>query len=163
VRLLMADSAAARGSRMRLAAGGLPQRGHQGSWGAGRGLAPPPSGGPRPAGRGGAGARGRGPGGPGAGAPPGAAWAGLVSRRPGGSVRLGWFAGTHVVVQQVSGAEVVRWSLADRWLWASLYGFALVEEREAGAIQQRPGPLVLDRVGLWSGEPPPAEPLAEHA
>jgi histidinol-phosphate phosphatase family protein len=150
VRLLVADSPAARGSRMRLAALGLAERGHQVFWAAAAGIEPPRNGEVETA------ARGR---------SLHATRAQLVlgAGRPGPTVRLGWLAGAHVVIQQVLGADLPRWSLADRWLWASLYGFALVDETDAASIQQRPGPLVLDRVALWSGEPAPTEPAAAHA
>jgi len=150
VRLLVADTAAARGSRMLFSAVGLAERGHQVTWVAGAGLDPPRSSAVEVALRGRSLAATR-------------AQLVLGSGRPAASVRLGWLAGAHVVVQQVSGEELARWSVVDRWLWASLYGFALVEEREAAAIQQRPGPLSLDRVALWSGEAAAAEPSAAHA
>jgi len=82
---------------------------------------------------------------------------------PAGAVVRGWRAAAHVVVQQITPAELRRWSLVDRWLWASLYAFALVEERDAGEIRLHPGPLLLDRVGLWSSEAPAERPAAEHA
>ena len=149
MKLLLADSSAARGSRMRLAALGLAERGHQVFWAASPGVEPPPDGVETVA-------RGRS-------LHTTRAQLVLGVGRPGPTVRLGWLAGAHVVVQQVSGEDLARWSLADRWLWASLYGFALVEEKDAPSIQQQPGPLVLDRVALWSGEPAPASPRPEHA
>lgn len=91
--------------------------------------------------------------------------AGLVigAGRPLASARRGWLAGASCLVQALDAAGIATWNWLDRWGWQSLSSFALVEPADAGSIRARPGPLTLERVGLWSDEAPPAQAAAEHA
>jgi len=82
--------------------------------------------------------------------------------RPLGPVHRGWFAGARCLVAGLDAASAHGWSWLDRWAWSSLASFALVEPAAADALRHRPGPLSLDRVGLWSDGTPAATPVPEH-
>jgi histidinol-phosphate phosphatase family protein len=86
----------------------------------------------------------------------------LGAGRPARAARLAWLAGAHALVGEVAHRDLASWGAFDRLGWQSLHSFALVEEQEADAVSASPGPLVLERVGLWSSAAPPASPLAEH-
>lgn len=77
------------------------------------------------------------------------------------SLLRGRLAGAGAFVQAVSAEGLRRWSPLDRAAW-NFASFALVEPADAEAIRTRPEPLALERVGLWSDEPPASRPLPEH-
>ena len=77
------------------------------------------------------------------------------------SIVRGRLAGAGAFVQAVSAAELSRWSPLDRAAW-TFASFALVEPADGEAIRARPEPLALERVGLWSDDPPASRPLPEH-
>jgi D-glycero-D-manno-heptose 1,7-bisphosphate phosphatase len=150
VRLLVDGRSVRAGERMRSAALGLAARGHRVWWFAAQGdedaLAAP---GVEPS-------------------PPGLAVARadaqlvLGAGRPARAAGLGWLAGTHAMVGEVTVPTLRGWSVLDRVGWQSLHSFALVSEADADEVSARPGPLSLERVGLWSGEVVPSTPSAGH-
>jgi D-glycero-D-manno-heptose 1,7-bisphosphate phosphatase len=83
--------------------------------------------------------------------------------RPLRAAHRGWFAGVNCMVQAVEAAGLSRWNWLDRWSWQSLANFALAEPADADWLRSSPGPLTLERVGLWSDDAPPARAAAEHA
>jgi D-glycero-D-manno-heptose 1,7-bisphosphate phosphatase len=66
------------------------------------------------------------------------------------------------MVGEVEARTLYRWSVLDRVGWNSLHSFALANEADAEQIRASPGPLSLERVGLWSGDAVPSTPSAEH-
>src|SRR5262249_9464708 len=77
------------------------------------------------------------------------------------SILRGRLAGAGAFVQAVSAAELARWSPLDRAAWTS-GRFALTGPADGEAIRTDPQPLALERVGLWSDDPPAAAPSPEH-
>lgn len=77
------------------------------------------------------------------------------------SMLRGRLAGAGAFVQAVGAEGLRRWGPLDRAAW-SFASFALIEPADAEAIRARPEPLVLERVGLWSDEPPAGVPAPEH-
>jgi len=74
----------------------------------------------------------------------------------------GALAGARCLVAALSYDAVSRWGTAEHWAWSTLSPLGLVEPSEAGAFQAAPHGLVLDRLGLWSDDAPPAEPDPAH-
>ena len=74
----------------------------------------------------------------------------------------GWRARAHALVVSVASDSLARWGVFERLGWHSLYALGLIEERDAEAVRIRPQGLELERLALWSGEPPPAAPDAAH-
>jgi HAD superfamily hydrolase (TIGR01662 family) len=79
---------------------------------------------------------------------------------------LGWLAGAHVMVLELSTARVARWSPVDRWAWQSLHSTGLLEERDAAEFQAAARGLEHERIGLWpvaaeTSAPGPAHPDTE--
>ncbi len=81
--------------------------------------------------------------------------------RPLAAVLRGRVAGAGAFVQAVDAADLHAWSAPDRAAW-TFASFALIEPADAEAIRARPAPLVIERVGLWSDEPPPVSPAPDH-
>jgi len=77
------------------------------------------------------------------------------------TVLRGRLAGAGAFVQAVDAARLRAWSAPDRAAW-TFASFALIEPADAEAIRARPDPLVIERVGLWSDDPPAAIPAPEH-
>jgi histidinol-phosphate phosphatase family protein len=86
----------------------------------------------------------------------------LGGGRPARAAALGWLVGAHVLVASVPHAQLERWTVLDRLGWQSLHSFALIEESDAEGTRGSPGPLALERVGLWSGDAAPAAPDPAH-
>ncbi len=147
MRLLVEGASARAHPRLRAAALGLALRGHDVAW-MGPGLEAAAAEAPvRAPGRGDAG---------------GPFEVAIGAGRPLPAVRRGWLAGAGSLVLALDERGPHDWSALDRWAWQSLAGFALAEPGRAADLGERPGPLALDRVGLWSDDPPPAAPAAEH-
>ncbi len=74
----------------------------------------------------------------------------------------GWQAGASCLVMALERERVRRWNLPAHWAWHSLHPLGLVEPDEAEAFRAAPAGLDLQRLGLWSDEPPPLEPDVAH-
>ena len=121
--------------RMRLAAQGLERRGHVVHWHDGAGSAKGP------------------------------VRADVVlggARSPLATAWLGWKAGAHCMVLALEAERVRRWGPVERWAVHSLHAAAMADPMEREAIRAHPGGIDLERIGLWSDEPPPAEPDTAH-
>ena len=84
------------------------------------------------------------------------------SRSPLSTAWQGWKAGAHCMVLALEAERVRRWGPVERWACHSLYTSGLAEPAEREALRAHPGGLELSRIGLWSDEPPPAEPDPSH-
>ena len=96
---------------------------------------------------------------------PGPARADVVigsARAPLRTAWLGWKAGAHCMVLALDAGHVRRWGPIERLACHSLYTAGLLEPAEREAFLAHPGGLELERVGLWSEEPPPPEPDPAH-
>jgi histidinol-phosphate phosphatase family protein len=74
----------------------------------------------------------------------------------------GWLARAHALVLDFAGDEPGRWGPLDRLAWATLFGAGLTDGAGARRLEIDPGPLALERIGLWSDDPPACEPDAAH-
>ena len=74
----------------------------------------------------------------------------------------GWLGGASCMVAALEHARVARWGWVDHMAWHSLHPLGLVEPEEAEVFRQHPAGLDLDRIGLWSEQPPATEPDAAH-
>ena len=74
----------------------------------------------------------------------------------------GWRSRAHAQVLSLAPTEIARWGVAERLGWHSLYSLGLIEERDADMVRTRPHGLEIERLALWSGEPPPGGPDAGH-
>ena len=84
------------------------------------------------------------------------------SRSPLRTAWLGWKAGAHCMVLALEAERVRRWGPIERLACHSLYTAALAEPAERDALRAHSGGLELERIGLWSDEPPPPEPDPAH-
>jgi histidinol-phosphate phosphatase family protein len=66
------------------------------------------------------------------------------------------------MVLALDAASVRRWGPIERWACHSLHTSGLLEPAERDAMRAHPGGLELERLGLWSDEPPPPEPDPAH-
>jgi D-glycero-D-manno-heptose 1,7-bisphosphate phosphatase len=82
--------------------------------------------------------------------------------RPRAAAMAGWLARAHCLVLGLEAQAVAGWGALDRWTWDSLHASGIVDERDADEFRRRPRGLDLERVALWSSEPPPARAEAEH-
>jgi histidinol-phosphate phosphatase family protein len=139
----LVDAAALAGSeRMRLAAAGLARRGHLVIWHGAQARAPHP--GPNP---------------------PAQLRADVVlgsAQAPLRTAWLGWKAGAHCMVLALEAERVRRWGLLQRLACSSMYAAGMVETGERDAMRALASDIELDRIGLWSEEPPPPEPDPAH-
>ena len=86
------------------------------------------------------------------------------SRTPFGSGLLARRSGTAVLVLDLEPARAASWSLPERWAVSSLDVSALIAPEGAEAARAGRVVVPLDRIGLWSDEPPPASgPDAAHS
>lgn len=157
MRILVHDGSLVPGSRMAFAACGLALRGHQVLWSGGSppGLADH---GPRPL----PGCLERLPGGVAA----ARHHAEIVlggGRAPLAAAAAGWMSRALGLVLELDAATLRRWGWRARWAWDSLHATGLVEAGAAEALQRDPPHVPLERLAVWSDEPAPAEPRAEHA
>ncbi|HEY6866203.1 MAG TPA: HAD family hydrolase [Candidatus Eisenbacteria bacterium] len=83
-------------------------------------------------------------------------------RAPLAAALAGWMSGARALVLALEAARLRRWGWGARWAWGSLHASGLVEAAEAGGLQQAPPPVPLERLAMWSEEPPPAVAEAEH-
>ena len=74
----------------------------------------------------------------------------------------GWQTGATCLVMALEAGRVGRWRLPAHWAWHSLHAFGLIAPEEAEAFRQAPRGLDLDRLGLWSDEPPALTPDPAH-
>jgi histidinol-phosphate phosphatase family protein len=74
----------------------------------------------------------------------------------------GWRSRAHAMVLSVAPDSLGRWNVLDRLGWHSLYSLGLLEERDAEALRTDPKGVELERLALWSAEPPPVAPEAAH-
>ena len=144
------------GSRMALAAAGLALRGHQVIWSGG---SPPEfeSPGPQPL----PGCLERAPGGFAA----ARSAAEIVlggGRAPLAAAAAGWLSHARGLVLELDPARLRRWGWRARWAWESLHATGLVEAGDAEGLQRVPPHVPLDRLAVWSDEPRPGAPSAEH-
>jgi len=149
VKLLVDGGSLSPAGRMGLAASGLALRGHEVLW-HGPGIGDGAGRAPRPAPAGIRLARER---------------ADLVlggGAHPARTALAGWLGGAHGMVLGLEGSVGRDWRALDRWAWSTLYSSGLVEESDAEAARTRLHGLGLDRLALWSSEPPPAVPDATH-
>jgi len=140
--LVHAASLAGGPERMRLAAAGLARRGHFVTW---RGA--PTAGahaGPREAG------------------PFGADVVLGSARAPLRTAWMGWKAGAHCMVLALEAERVRQWGLMERLACHSMYTAGLVESADRETMRALPREIELERIGLWSDEPPPPEPDPAH-
>ena len=84
-------------------------------------------------------------------------------RAPLAAAAAGWMSGARALVLALDAARLQRWGWGARWAWDSIHASGLVESAEAGDLQRAPPPVPLERLAMWSDEPPPAAPQAEHA
>jgi D-glycero-D-manno-heptose 1,7-bisphosphate phosphatase len=84
------------------------------------------------------------------------------ARDPLATAWRGWKAGAHCMVLALEAERVRRWGAVERWACHSLYTVALAEPAERDALRAHSGGLELERIGLWSDEPPPPEPDPSH-
>jgi histidinol-phosphate phosphatase family protein len=84
------------------------------------------------------------------------------ARAPLSTAWLGWKAGAHCMVLALEAERVRRWGPVERWACHSLYTTGLAEPAERDALRANSGGLELERIGLWSDEPPPPEPDPAH-
>jgi histidinol-phosphate phosphatase family protein len=75
---------------------------------------------------------------------------------------LGWLAGAHVMVLELSADQVARWNPIDRWAWQSLHATGLLDERDAADFQARVRGLERERIGLWPTVAETSEPGTDH-
>jgi D-glycero-D-manno-heptose 1,7-bisphosphate phosphatase len=75
----------------------------------------------------------------------------------------GWLARAHGMVVSLEHGRLARWGVLERGAWHSLHSHGLIEPAEAEAFRADPRGLDPERLGLWSDEPPPAEPDPSHA
>ena len=71
-------------------------------------------------------------------------------------------AGAHAMVLALAPDTAPRWSWIGRLAWHSLYAVGLIEPAVADRMRQGGHGLDLDRLALWSDEPPGAAPDATH-
>lgn len=74
----------------------------------------------------------------------------------------GALAGARVMVLDFGPAATLRWSVADRLAWGSLYGAGLVAPADADGWRTRRD-VDLERLGLWPEGEPASAPDATHA
>jgi len=84
------------------------------------------------------------------------------ARSPLSTAWLGWKAGAHCMVLALEAERVRHWGPVERWACHSLYTSGLAEPAERDALRAHPGGMELERIGLWSDEPPPPEPDPAH-
>lgn len=75
---------------------------------------------------------------------------------------VGWRARARVLLTATSAAALERWSLVDRWAWDSLHAAGVIEERDAEGVRTHARELPLERFALWSGEAAPTTPEVTH-
>jgi histidinol-phosphate phosphatase family protein len=85
-----------------------------------------------------------------------------AARAPLSTAWLGWKAGAHCMVLDLEAERVARWGPVERWACHSLFTAGLADPDERDALRANPGGLALERIGLWSGEPPPPEADPAH-
>ena len=78
------------------------------------------------------------------------------------AVLAGWLAGASCLVAALEHARVARWGWMEHVAWHSLHPLGLVEPAESAGFRRQPGGLDLDRLGLWSDEPPATEADPAH-
>jgi histidinol-phosphate phosphatase family protein len=78
------------------------------------------------------------------------------------TVLAGRRAGAHAMVLALEPEAVARWGWPDRLAWHGLYSCGLVEPDDAEAMRRSRLGLELERLGLWSDDPPAGEPDAGH-
>lgn len=81
---------------------------------------------------------------------------------PAAAALTGWLAGARCLVMSLDHGSARRWGLASRWAWHSLHPLGLVAPEEGEAFRADPAGLELDRLGLWSDEPPALEADPAH-
>ena len=77
------------------------------------------------------------------------------------SARAGWYGGVHGMVLALDRAAVHRWNLVERWAWGTLDHAAIVEAglpEDDGELAGEP----VARLDRWSAEDPPEVPDATH-
>ena len=74
----------------------------------------------------------------------------------------GWQARAFCQVLALERARVARWGMVEHTMWTSLHPLGLVEPAEAGDFEADPLGLELERLAMWSDEPPAPGPEAEH-
>jgi len=82
---------------------------------------------------------------------------------PAAAALAGWTAGARCLVLSLDHESARLWGPASRWAWHSLHPLGLVPPAEAEAFRSEPAGLELDRLGLWSDEPPGIEADPAHA
>ncbi len=156
MRILVHGASILPGTRMALAAAGLALRGHQVLWSGGT-VPEWAEDGPRPL----SGCFERIAGGL------GPAWhqAEVVlgaGRSPLAAAAAGWMSRANALVLDLTVAELRRWDWRARWAWDSLHALGLVPRASGEELQLEPPRVPLERLAIWSDEPPAASSRAEH-
>ncbi|HEY2954594.1 MAG TPA: HAD family hydrolase [Candidatus Eisenbacteria bacterium] len=84
------------------------------------------------------------------------------ARSPLRTAWVGGKAGAHAMVLALEPERVRRWSALDRWACHSVFTAGMVEPAERDAMRAIPTEIELERIGLWSDEPPPSSPDPAH-
>lgn len=74
----------------------------------------------------------------------------------------GWQARAFCQVMALERRRVAAWGPLQHAMWSSLHPFGLIEPGEAEAFLADPMGLEVDRLALWSDEPPPLAPDPAH-
>ena len=74
----------------------------------------------------------------------------------------GWLGGAACLVMSLSYERVRRWGWMEQSAWHSLHPQGLVEPAEASPFQEGTVALDLERLALWSDDPPASEPDTAH-
>lgn len=82
---------------------------------------------------------------------------------PLGPAVLGWLAGAHALVLDVTPEAHAGWGTFQRLGWQSLVATALAADEGAPALAAGRHALEHERIGLWPGGPPAAAPDPAHA
>jgi D-glycero-D-manno-heptose 1,7-bisphosphate phosphatase len=75
---------------------------------------------------------------------------------------VGWLVRARCMLLALDPAAVRRWGPAADVAWASVDPWGIAEEGDGAALQGRPGPVDLGRVGLWPADGPAPAPDAAH-